>query len=250
MNLGFSIGFIICISISAYAQNVTDASGRKQGYWIKYYSDGKTPQYEGNFKNDQPVGEFRYYFPNGKVKSIVQHETKTIAYAWFYFENEQIMSEGQYVNKRKDSLWKSYNIQGNLVSTEFYKDNKLNGPKEIYYIQDQLESGKLIIAQVETYKDSLLHGPFRAYFSSGKLKEKGFFEKGLKSGVWEIYHLSGALSTQIKYRAGKAYGYVITYDDKGTELYRSYWLNGKMLKGEALKKYFAECDKNGIIPEE
>ena len=242
--------FFSLYAVVALAQNFTDASGKKQGKWVKYYPDGRTPIYEGNFKDDYPVGEFRYYYPSGKVKTIVQHETKMRSYAWFYFENEQIMSEGQYVNMQKDSLWKSYDIHGNLVSTEFFKNNRLNGPKEVYYLHNQLETAKLTIARKETYKDSLLHGPYNAYFSNGNLKEKGYFDKGLKSGAWEIYHPSGALDTQIKYRGGKAYGYVITYDDKGTELYRSYWLNGKMLKGEALKKYFAECEQKGEIPEE
>jgi len=241
---------ISCLAMVGFGQNKTDATGKKQGTWVKYYEDGKTPLYTGTFQNDVPVGEFRYYYPTGKVKSIVHHETLSRTYAWFYFENEQVMSEGQYLNQRKDSLWKSFDIHGNLVSKELYKNNKLNGPKEIYYLQDQLETGKLAIAQIETFLDSLLHGPYMAYFSSGKIKEKGFYDKGMKQGVWEIFHPTGALSTKIKFRDGKAYGYSISYDEKGKELYRSYWLNGKMLKGDALKKYFTECENNGIVPEE
>ena len=144
----------------------------------------------------------------------------------------------------------SHHIQQLIFLFSFLKPLLGEGLSQVYYLHNQLETAKLTIAQKETYKDSLLHGPYNAYFSNGNLKEKGYFDKGLKSGAWEIYHPSGALDTQIKYRGGKAYGYVITYDDKGTELYWSYWLNGKMLKGEALKKYFAECEQKGEVPEE
>ncbi|NBO60621.1 MAG: hypothetical protein EBU82_06585 [Flavobacteriia bacterium] len=235
---------------AALSQNKTDAAGRKQGAWIKYQSDGTTPLYTGNFKDDIPVGEFIYYYPNGKVKSIVQHETKYRTYVWFYFENEAIMSEGQYLNMQKDSLWKTYNTQGFLVSTEYYKNNRLNGEKSIYYLQNQLERGELKIAQLDTYKDSVLHGPHTAYFSSGKMKENGRYENGLKVGIWETYHPEGTVASRLKYRKGKAYGYCIAYDENGTELYRSYWLDGKSLKGEDLKKYFQQCEKNGVTPEE
>ena len=237
-------------AVVVFAQNYTDASGKKQGKWVKYYPNGHISIYEGVFKDDHPVGEFRYYYPSGKVKTIVQHETKTRSYAWFYFENEQIMSEGQYVNMQKDSVWKTYNVQGFLISSESYAKNKLNGQKIMYYVQDQLENGDLKIFQIETYKDSVLHGEFTAYFSSGIKMEYGRYELGKKVGRWETFHPSGNVATQVKFRKGMAYGYAVAFDDKGQEQYRSYWLDGKVLKGEELKKYFAQCQKNGMSPEE
>lgn len=241
---------ISCLAVVGFGQNKTDATGKKQGPWVKYYEDGKTPLYTGTFQNDVPVGEFRYYYPNGKVKSIVRHETMSRAYAWFYFENEQVMSEGQYLRQKKDSIWKSFNAQGMLVSIETFKNNRLNGVKELYYLQNQLETGEMKVAQRETYVDSVLHGAYSAYFSSGIKKESGRYENGLKVGIWETFHTKGAVATRIKFRKGKAYGYAIAFDEEGNELYRSYYLEGKLLKGEELKKYFAQCEKNGISPEE
>jgi len=242
--------FWLVISAGVFGQNKTDAAGKKQGAWTKYSSDGITPLYTGTFKDDLPVGEFRYFYPNGKVKSIVRNETRERAYVWFYFENEQLLSEGQYINMQKDSLWKTYNEQGFLVSAEYYKNNRLNGEKRIYYLQNQLERGELKIAQLDTYKDSILHGPHTAYFSSGKLKENGRYENGLKTGGWESYHPEGQVASRLKFRKGKAYGYCMAFDENGAELYRSYWLDGKSLKGEELKKYFRQCEINGVTPEE
>jgi hypothetical protein len=39
------------------------------GYQIDYYANGKI-KFEGLFKNGQPLGELKYYYPSGKIKRI------------------------------------------------------------------------------------------------------------------------------------------------------------------------------------
>ena len=41
--------------------NKTDANGKKQGDWKKYYENGFV-RYQGQFKDDKPVGTFNYYY--------------------------------------------------------------------------------------------------------------------------------------------------------------------------------------------
>ena len=58
---------IAIIPFSGFSQetfNIKDASGRKQGSWIKMDTAGRKI-YEGQFKNDIPQGTFKYYYPNG-----------------------------------------------------------------------------------------------------------------------------------------------------------------------------------------
>jgi antitoxin component YwqK of YwqJK toxin-antitoxin module len=250
MRLIFFLVLMGLLASPVHAQNKKDSKGRKQGVWEKYYPDGKTMLYTGQFKDDQPVGEFKYYFESGKIKSIVQHETSERSYAWFYFENEQLMSEGQYMNQKKDSVWRNYNAQGFLVSKETFKNNRLNGEKLIYYIQNQIETGEVKCALLETYKDSILHGSCIEFFSSGSKKQQGTYAQGKKVGIWETYHPDGSLATRIKFRDGKAYGYAYAFDEEGTELYKSYWLDGKRLDAKAFDKYLIDCKNKGMIPEE
>jgi antitoxin component YwqK of YwqJK toxin-antitoxin module len=134
MRLIFFLVLMGLLASPVHAQNKKDSKGRKQGVWEKYYSDGKTMLYTGQFKDDQPVGEFKYYFESGKIKSIVQHETRERSYAWFYFENEQLLSEGQYMNQKKDSVWRNFNEQGFLVSIETFKNNRLNSRYRVFFI--------------------------------------------------------------------------------------------------------------------
>lgn len=41
---------------------------RKEGTWIKYYTDGKTVKIKGAYKNNRPNGEFESYYENGTIR--------------------------------------------------------------------------------------------------------------------------------------------------------------------------------------
>ena len=57
--------FLTALSLQAQdSLNQTDKAGLKQGLWRKHYPNGNI-RYEGNFSNDQPEGEFRYYHESG-----------------------------------------------------------------------------------------------------------------------------------------------------------------------------------------
>lgn len=237
-----------CASI--LSQNKTDAKGNKQGPWVKYHPNSKSILYTGQFKDNQPVGEFRYFYPSGSVKAIVIHETSHLSFAWFYYENEQLMSLGKYVDQMKDSVWMNYNPAGFLVSKESFHKNKLNGEKIIFYIANQEETGEVKVLSIEHYKDSVLHGGYQTFFSTGKVKEQGSYLQGVKDGVWESFHTNGNIATRVKFREGKAYGYAYAYDEEGEETYQFFYLKGKKLTKEELKKYIDNCKEKGINPDE
>ena len=85
--------------------NRKDAAGRKQGYWRKTDKSGMT-LYEGNFRNDVPYGEFRYYYPTGQLKAVSQiSDSGTRSLTVAYFINGKKMAEGLFINEKRDSLW-------------------------------------------------------------------------------------------------------------------------------------------------
>ena len=51
--------------------NQLDPSGKKYGWWKKYYPDG-TLMYKGFFNNDSPRGMLIRYFENGKKKALME----------------------------------------------------------------------------------------------------------------------------------------------------------------------------------
>ncbi len=59
-----------------YAQdtmNQTDSKGRKQGPWRKL--ERGVLKYEGQFRDDKPVGTFTYYYDNKSIKAVSHFES-------------------------------------------------------------------------------------------------------------------------------------------------------------------------------
>jgi len=74
--------------------------GQKNGEWIYHYTNGKI-NFKGNFRDGEPDGKHKFYFSNGKIKK-----------------------EEVYVMGIKIDIWKSYNIDGELVLSILYKNGK------------------------------------------------------------------------------------------------------------------------------
>ena len=51
--------------------NFTDEDGLKQGDWKVRYENSQFTRYIGQFKDGTPIGEFKYYYPNGLLSAIV-----------------------------------------------------------------------------------------------------------------------------------------------------------------------------------
>ena len=107
-----------------YAQetiNQTDANGKKQGHWIGKYTNG-TIRYEGSFTNDQPVGDWKRFHENGRIKAVLHHLQNTDkASAELFDSNGARYAKGNYKGTVKDSTWNYYN-NTRLVGQENYAD--------------------------------------------------------------------------------------------------------------------------------
>lgn len=223
-NLFWKITFIILplfiIAENTNAQNnITDSLGRKQGLWKKYNKD--TLKYEGTFKDDIPIGEFKYYYPDKKIKSVVQYSEKGLkATTISYHTNGKIMSEGEYWDKRKHGLWKIYNTSGRLVSLEDYHQgipegewvtyyengypaeitNYSNGKKNGLWVQFCPDS---IIKSKGNYADDKLDGIIYYYYLNGKVMLSGNFKQNIKDGYWMYFDELGFPEKRISYDNGK-----------------------------------------------
>ena len=58
MVLSFQCGF--AQKKASDTLNYMDANGKRQGHWIQKYDNGNI-QFEGYFKNNVPVGQFKKY---------------------------------------------------------------------------------------------------------------------------------------------------------------------------------------------
>lgn len=222
--------FLIIINPATFAQeyqnndtllNRLDTNGLKQGRWKKYYNTGDM-EYEGNFKNDKPVGEFKRFFPGNRIKAIMDHKEdgKTV-YATLFYQNGKKAAEGIFIDKKKEGPWKYFSFYGGYLSyLENYMFGKKDGVSYKYY-----ENGKITeethwkngIKQGEwkrfypnenlvvksTYVNDKLHGDYVAFYADGSLKINGVYQKDLRHGKWLYYTEKGKVKLVIKYHFGE-----------------------------------------------
>ncbi|HWY35218.1 MAG TPA: hypothetical protein VNX68_11270, partial [Nitrosopumilaceae archaeon] len=166
------------------ADNKTDEKGNKQGYWIKTNDKGKRV-YEGTFKDDKPIGKFKYY--NVDIDSVriildFQKDGKT-AYSTNFHYNGKVAGKGKYINQQKDSTWNYYDESGKLLSTENYLDGKRNGKSVTYDGPKTIEE--------KNYKDDKLNGNFKQYFGDKRLKSEGSYMNNEYYGKCTFYFPNG-----------------------------------------------------------
>jgi antitoxin component YwqK of YwqJK toxin-antitoxin module len=191
--------------------NITDSKGMKQGHWIKKYPDG-TIQYDGYFRNDSPVGEFRRFYETGVLKSLMFYtEGSNEVKVKFYHPNGFPAAEGLYIDQKKEGIWKYYsqNTENYLICEEYYRNDLRNGTSQKYY-----KDGK--IAEKLSYTDDIRHGEWTQYYVTGKLCIKGNYVSGKLSGSFEVYYANGNPEYIGQYREDARDGLWKIYKEDGT----------------------------------
>lgn len=223
------VPIFIIFTFSVIAQdtvNVTDRQGRKQGFWRKSDSAGRVI-YEGHFKDGYPAGEFRYYYPDGKQKTVthVSNQGKRVV-TISYFVNGRKMAAGIYINEKKDSTWQFFSeSNGTLVSEENYKDGLIDGLSKVYFP----EGG---ISELHNFKQGIRNGPWEQYYPDGKIKLRGTYKAGEKQGAFKTFYTSGQLMITGQYISGHQVGTWIYYNEKGIVTKKEIYDQGILIKVE------------------
>ena len=141
-------------------ENKLDASGKKQGSWVKLNPKTKKKIYEGQFTNNQPTGLFNYYFENGKLKAQTTYsDNGKKAHSLLFDKQGNKIAEGIYYNQIKDSIWNYYNPENTLISQESYLNGKKNGAWKVFY-----ESGKLF--EESNWKNGIKEGAWKQFYKN------------------------------------------------------------------------------------
>ncbi len=203
--------------------NRLDQQGKKQGKWIKKYPGGLV-MYEGVFKDDHPVGEFKRYYESSVLKSLMVYSPDgNTAVVQIYHPNGFKASMGKYIKQKKEGKWKFYSqfTNGCLVSEETYSENLRNGlsvkfyndstvAEKVNYVKDikqgewtrYFSGGKLSLKA--NYINGKLNGSFQVWFENGKAEFVGQYKDDVRDGEWHIYKNDGSLRYKQVYRDGLA----------------------------------------------
>lgn len=229
-----SLLFLFTLLTAFVFAQTTDANGKKQGYWKKKDDTGKHLLYEGEFKDNKPVGRFKYYYPNDSVRAIMNFkEEGKIAYARLFHLTGKRMGEGKYVQEVKDSVWTYYDESGALLSKDNYTMGKKHGTCYIY-----LPDGKL--AEEQNYKMDVQHGSFKQFVDGKKLRSQTNYVDGQLDGKATYYYPNGTEVAAGFYKNGVKTGPWIYKEENGKIKEKEWYVNGKLASPKETEEFFAK----------
>ncbi|KAF0195314.1 MAG: hypothetical protein FD166_3030 [Bacteroidetes bacterium] len=238
----FSV-FIIFLG-NTYAQstdgiavtNKTDAQGRKQGIWKKSDKEGRL-LYSGSFTDDKPTGHFIYYDTTGAVKAeseFSENGTKSMTTA--FYRNGVKMSEGLYVNEKREGTWKFYNEEGVLISEENYRNGQAEGTWKTFY------ANNAILEEIN-YHSGIKEGIWKQYFYDGPVKLNALYKAGKLEGLATFYHSNGRVMVSGPYVNNLKDGVWMHLNDKGVAEKREIWSAGFLVAEEYYDKAMEKMAK-------
>ena len=210
--------------------NQKDEQGRKQGVWKKKNVYG-TLIYEGAFLDDNPFGEFKYYYNDGGIKAVSKFQDNgTISYTVLYHKNGKILAKGKFINEKKDSIWNYYRKSDELlVSKDNYKDGKMHGESISYYPIGN-------IAEIINYNNGQKQGAWKKYFQDASIQLEGNYFDDEIDGKFDLYYPGGILKTTGGYKKSLKQGDFKYYSSSGKLEKIENYVNGKLVKTEQFKE--------------
>ncbi len=198
--------------------NQIDAKGYKQGKWIGKFANG-TVRYEGSFTDNKPMGEWKRFHENGKIKARINHISDTDKSVAELFDSDGIRyAKGNYKGTAKDSTWNYYNnirlvgkenysegmkngrsltfFENGVPATESnWTNNLLNGVSRIFY-----PSGSKMNEIM--YTNGKRHGLNLIYYESGQIQIKGQYINDLSEGIWKFFDANAKIKYELRYNSG------------------------------------------------
>lgn len=212
--------------------NRTDANGDKQGRWIGKYAIG-TIRYDGSFTNDKPVGEWKRFHENGKIKARIIHIPNTDKASAELFDSNGIRyAKGNYKGTVKDSTWNYYNNL-RLVGQENFSAGMKNGRSLTFF-----EDGKP--ATESNWVNGMQNGVSRSFYPSGKKKTETMYLQGKRHGRILIYYESGQQEITGQYNNDQSDGTWKFSDEKGTVKFELNYKAGVLLNPEVVDSIQAD----------
>ena len=218
-----------CAAAMAQDYNKTDSKGRRQGEWRDVYANGSI-RYQGKFKNDKPVGEFKYYDEDGNLKATNVYDKTGINTTYTaYSPNGKVVAKGNYKNKKKDGEWRYFSPDNaKLILDENYVDGVLEGHSKVY----DNKTGR--IAEDVFYLKGERNGLCTKYYADGKKMAEISYSNGQKQGPAKLYYPNGVLQEEGNYCADNKCGEWKIYSDEGdlldTENYDEQEVEGRTKK--------------------
>lgn len=100
--------------------------------------------------------------------------------------------EGSYKNNRKEGVWKKYNVNGDVIAEETFKNGALDGLCKYYYPDGRLAAtGVMLAVDLEGQKDTVtVVDPVSGEETLTEVTRKGH---SVRHGEWRVYDEDGSM---------------------------------------------------------
>jgi len=212
MNYRIFVSFFLFLTntLIVFGQNKLDEKGKKHGKWIGYHQPSKNIRYEGTFEHGVEKDTF-YFYDDIKSKTVnairVFSENGTKVYTKFY-NGKFLVSEGAEINRKREGEWKYYHYNSKqIMTTEFYKNNELEGLRSVFY-----ENG--VLAEECFYKNGKKDGVYKKFATNRIVLEESFFVNGQNEGKIIIRDVDGKIIIKGNYKKGLSVGIWEYYENE------------------------------------
>jgi len=226
------------------APNATDKQGMKQGAWSRTWAETDQLRYNGQFKDDKPVGRFTYFSTEGFVESIVDHYADgSGAHGRHFHPNGKVMAEGRYVGQTKDSTWVYLDANGLRRSQEQWKNGRKHG-EDLSFFDDGTISERI------TFANGVQEGVHEQFFPGGQVKHRGNYVRGEGEGLMTWYYPEGRKEVEGHLVSGSRDGIWYYFNADGSVQIQMVYEHGNFIKDKKENGVFKEyCEDEQLQSE-
>lgn len=203
---------------------------KKLGKWIYLHTNSEKSA-EGSYNDaGEKKGTWKYFYENGKVKSIENYETGEVTVytekgnkdEHFFLKNDEIDGDVEifyesgpvkeklkFTAGKRDGKRTVYFGNGTVKTTCYYKSGALEGEFVVNY-----GNGK--ISERGSYKNNNLDGKYESFHITGVTGVTGSYTNGAQTGQWKYYYSNGKPQRTGSYNEkGSPVGEWVYYDQRG-----------------------------------
>jgi antitoxin component YwqK of YwqJK toxin-antitoxin module len=188
-----------------------------------YHYENNMMMGTGTYSNENMVGKWTFYYPNGNIKAIGAYTpTGKKEGEWNYYYADGSKSgydkwkEGAQIGE--DTI---YNKEGLVSGLAFYKEGKLQGDKKSFYAIGTLRN-------LSQYKEDTQEGNYIEYYGTGRKRIEAAVKNNEYHGVYQSYHANGEIETFASYKEGTLDGAYKNFHDNGQLSFEASYIAGKL----------------------
>lgn len=158
--------------------------------------------------NQDVLQKIESYRANGQLLFSVSVAADNSIPLKLFYPDGIIQTQGNYVNDKKEGLWRGFNPHGLPTYELNYKDGMQSGSQKYYFTSGQVKQA------FECDSDNI-EGDFISYFRNGVVETKCHYTKGKLNGLWQHYNAAGQLVSEAFYADNELVGKRIEYGEGG-----------------------------------